>query len=136
MREEEGKNRLGLRISLSVIIGVAWLMFLIAWLFFYAGGYSVYQNIGILFVSLLLAGGIISVMWVSLGLGSEFNLRWRVAISVITGIGWLIFLIIWAFTYASDYNIYQNTAIFLISVLVLGGINAVTWIPWGMREGS
>ncbi len=133
MREEGAKNRLGLRISLSVIIGLGWLVFLIAWLFFYAGDYSIYQNIGILFVSLLLAGALTSVVWVTMGLGSEFNLRWRVTISAVSGIGWLLFLIGWAFTYASDYDIYQNIAIFLVSVLVLGGINAVTWIPWGMR---
>ncbi len=133
MMKEGESNRLGLRVALSAVIGVAWLIFLIAWLFFYAGEYSVYQNLGILFVSLLLAGALTSVLWVSLGLGSEFNLRWRVTISAVSGIGWLLFLIGWAFTYASNYDIYQNIAIFLISVLVLGGINAVTWIPWGMR---
>lgn len=135
MREGGTNNRLGLRISLSVVTGVGWLVFLIAWLFFYAGDYSIYQNIGILFVSLLLAGALISVVWATLGLGSEFNLRWRVTISAVSGIGWLLFLILWAFTYASAYNTYQNIAVFLISILVLGGINAVTWIPWGMREG-
>ncbi|MFP3909738.1 MAG: hypothetical protein ACLFVX_07750 [Archaeoglobaceae archaeon] len=130
-REKDGK--MGLRMSISAITGIGWLVFLILWLFFYAGDYSIYQNIGILFVSLLLAGAIISVPWITLGLGSEFNLRWRVTISAVSGIGWLLFLIAWAFTYASDYDIYQNIAIFLVSVLVLGGINAVTWIPWGMR---
>ncbi|MFW6193917.1 MAG: hypothetical protein ACOC5L_00160 [Halobacteriota archaeon] len=130
-REKDGK--LGLRMSISAITGIGWLVFLILWLFFCAGDYSIYQNIGILFASLLLAGAIISVPWITLGLGSEFNLRWRVTISVVSGIGWLVFLIAWAFTYASDYDIYQNIAIFLISLLILGGINAVTWIPWGMR---
>lgn len=135
MREERANNRLGLRIAISVVTGIGWLVFLIAWLFFYAGDYSIYQNIGILFISLLLACTIISVVWVTMGLGSELNLRWRVSISIVSGIGWLLFLILWAFTYASAYNTYQNIAVFLISILVLGGINAVTWIPWGMREG-
>lgn len=133
MREKRANNRLGLRIAISVVTGIGWLVFLIAWLFFYAGDYSIYQNIGILFISLLLACAIISVVWVTMGLGSEFNLRWRVSISIVSGIGWLMFLILWAFTYASAYNTYQNVAVFLISVLVLSGINAVLWIPWGLR---
>jgi hypothetical protein len=58
---------------------------------------------------------------------------WRVSLSIIMGIGWLIFLIVWLFFYASDFNIYQNIAIFIVSILVLGGVLGAAWAPWGMR---
>ena len=51
---------------------------------------------------------------------------------MITGFGWLIFLIVWLFFYAGDFDAYQNLAIFLISLLVLGAINVITWVPWGL----
>ena len=34
----------GWRVSLSILMGVGWLVFLIIWLFFYAGGYNIYQR--------------------------------------------------------------------------------------------
>jgi hypothetical protein len=60
---------------------------------------------------------------------------WRISLTIITGIGWLIFLILWLFFYASNFNIYQNIAIFIVSILILGGIIGASWAPWGMRYG-
>ena len=39
---------------------------------------------------------------------------WRVSISIIMTFGWLIFLVIWLFFYAGNFNIYQNIAIFIV----------------------
>jgi len=39
---------------------------------------------------------------------SEYNWKGRIAISIIAGVGWFIFLIVWLFYYANDYSIYQN----------------------------
>jgi len=60
---------------------------------------------------------------------------WRVSLSIIVGVGWLIFLILWLFFYASGFNIYQNIAIFIVSILVVGGVLGASWAPWGMRHG-
>jgi len=60
---------------------------------------------------------------------------WRISISIIVGVGWLIFLILWLFFYASDFNIYQNIAIFIVSILIIGGVLGASWAPWGMRYG-
>jgi hypothetical protein len=59
----------------------------------------------------------------------------RVSLSIISGVGWLIFLIIWLFFYAGNFNIYQNIAIFIVSLLVIGGIMGAAWAPWGIRHG-
>jgi hypothetical protein len=61
---------------------------------------------------------------------------WRISLSIIVGIGWIIFLILWLFFYASDFNIYQNIAIFIVSILIVGGILGASWAPWGMRYGD
>lgn len=50
---------------------------------------------------------------------------------MISGLGWLISLIIWLFFFAEDLSVYQNIAVFLISLLVLGAINVLIWVPWG-----
>ncbi len=60
---------------------------------------------------------------------------WRISLSIIVGIGWLIFLILWLFFYASGFSIYQNIAIFIVSLLAVGGILGASWAPWGMKHG-
>jgi threonine/homoserine/homoserine lactone efflux protein len=53
-----------------------------------------------------------------------------IGISFATAMGWMLFLIVWLFFYAGDYNVYQNIAVFLVSILVVGGTMSLTWIPW------
>ena len=59
---------------------------------------------------------------------------WRVSLSIIMSVGWLIFLIIWMFFYASGFNVYQNIAIFLVSLLIVGGVLGAAWAPWGIKH--
>ena len=58
---------------------------------------------------------------------------WRAAVSAVVGIGWLIFMIIYLFFWAKHYTIYENIAIFLVSVLVMAAILAPIWIMWGIK---
>jgi hypothetical protein len=60
---------------------------------------------------------------------------WRVSLSIIVGIGWLVFLILWFFFYASDYTIYQNIAIILVSILIMSAILGASWASWGIKYG-
>lgn len=60
---------------------------------------------------------------------------WRVSLSIIMGVGWLIFLILWLFFYASGFNVYQNIAIFLVSILAVGGVVGAAWAPCGIKYG-
>jgi len=57
----------------------------------------------------------------------------RAAVSAVVGIGWLIFMIIHLFFWAKYYTIYENIAIFLVSVLVVAAILAPIWIIWGIK---
>ena len=42
---------------------------------------------------------------------------------------------IWLFFYATEYNVYQNIAIFIVSILAFGGIMGAAWAPWGIKHG-
>jgi hypothetical protein len=64
----------------------------------------------------------------------KFNPILKIAISVIAGVAWLIFLILWLYFVAERFSVYQNLAIFLLSVLILGIINSITWIPFGIMR--
>jgi hypothetical protein len=62
------------------------------------------------------------------------GLGWRVSLSIIVSLGWLVFLVIWLFFYAESFSLYQNIAIFIASILVLAAIMGASWAPWGMRQ--
>ena len=131
------------RIGVSIFLGFAWLAFLIIWLFFYAGDYSVFQNIAIFLASILVLIGILGAMWASWGLKfakkyggmepKQYKQKVPSVLSGVIGIGWLIFLIIWLYSYASGYDPYQNLAIILVSILVAGGAMGAIWAVWGMK---
>ena len=60
---------------------------------------------------------------------------WRVSLSIIVSIGWIVFLILWLFFSAEGYTMYQNIAIVLVSILVVGAVLGAAWAPWGMKYG-
>jgi hypothetical protein len=136
----------GWRISLSIVMGVGWLIFLIIWLAFYAGNYSIYKNIAIILISILVLIVVLGGSWGAWGLkqipeeGKEMmrkiGFKSRVITSIVIPFALMIFLISWFYFYADSYNIYQNFAILLVSILVVGGILGVMWAPWGMKHGE
>jgi len=136
----------GWRISLSIVMGVGWLVFLIIWLAFYAGDYSINKNIAIILISILVLIIILGGSWAAWGLkhipeeGKEMirktGFKSRVIISIVIPLALMIFLIIWFYYYADTFNIYQNFAIFLVSILVVGGLMGAIWAPWGMKHGK
>ena len=131
------------RVGLSIFVVFGWLAFLLIWLFFFAGDYDVFQNIAIFLVSVILGIGILAAAWATWGIryASEFGSqgaewtkhRGAWILSTVAGLGWVIFLIIWLFFYAGDYNGYQNLAIFITSILILGAVTSSTWIVRWLR---
>lgn len=144
--EEDYMRPSGWRVSLSIIAGVAWLIFVIVWLAFYAGNYDVYRNIAIVLISILVMIVVLGVPWAVWAIryipeeGREMmkaaGFTSRVAVSIVIPFALLIFLIVWFYCYASDFNVYQNIAIFLVSVLAVGGAMGAIWASWGMKYGK
>lgn len=63
---------------------------------------------------------------------------WRIALSIILFFGFITFIIVWLFFYADGFSLAQNVAIFLLAVLVFGGLRAAAWGAmwrrWGRRR--
>jgi hypothetical protein len=59
----------------------------------------------------------------------------RVSLSIVVAIAWLIFVVLWLFFYAADFSIFQNLAILLVSVLLLGAVLGPAWASWGIKQG-
>jgi len=57
-------NSVGSRLAGTVIVGVCWLAFILLFLAFFAGNFSFWQNVVISVVSIIVAGGIVAVMWI------------------------------------------------------------------------
>ena len=147
MKKEEElmeMNGMGWKVALSIICGVGWLVFLIIWLFFYASNYTFYQNIGIFIMSIFVVMILLGIPWMMYGLRfqtDEEKVMWmtkgfkgRVFVSGIIAFLFIFFLSLWFFLYADNYCIYQNIAVFLVSILIIGGIMGVSWGPWAMRQ--
>ncbi|MFW9965611.1 MAG: hypothetical protein ACFFEA_00520 [Candidatus Thorarchaeota archaeon] len=99
---------------------VVWVAFATIWLFFFAGtGYTFWENVAVLGASFLFIGLVNALMWAPS--------QWRIRLSIIVGIGWLIFIVLWWPFYAAYYSGYQNFAAMLLSV---GFLIALTGGPW------
>lgn len=56
------------RVAVSIIVFFGWLVFLIIWLVFYAGSYSLLENIAVIVVAFLVGIAILAAMWASWGM--------------------------------------------------------------------
>jgi peptidoglycan/LPS O-acetylase OafA/YrhL len=139
------EKELGLKPSLSIIIGVGWLIFLILWFAFYAGGYAWEKNLAIILLSILVMFVLIGGMWAMYGIRKippdekekfkTSGFKWRVGLSIALPFAAMIFLIIWFWSYAQPYNVWQNIAVMLVTLLVIGGVLGSVWARWGIKHG-
>lgn len=141
-----GRRSPGWRAPLSTATGIGWLVFVIIWLFFYAGDYHIYQNLGIVLLSILVVALILGTAWATHALRNMTILeevmmevggfKGRLIASIIVPFGLMIFLVLWLFFYAVHFDIYQNIAIIIVSILVMVGILGVVWKSWGWKQGG
>lgn len=143
---KEETEGLAWRVSLSILGGVGWLVFLIVWLFFYAQSYAWERNVAVFLLSLLLLVVILGVPWAFWAYKKQTaaekemlnikGFRWRIFVSILFMLGAFMFLIYWFWVVAEPYDIYQNLAIFIVALLITGGLLAAMWAPWGMKYDS
>ena len=146
MNDEDFPNPLGWRISLSIVMSIGWVIFLIVWLAFFAGEYTLYRNIAIILISILVLVLILGGSWAQWGLkhmpkeGKEMmktaGFKSRIGASIVIPLAGILFLIYWFYFPAMDFDGYQNIAVFLVSLLLVGGILVGLWVPWGMRHSK
>jgi len=132
------------QISLSILVGVGWLAFLLIWFFFYTDKYNWEKHVAIILLSILILFGILGVPWMlwwqkhrslqEIEMWKTQGFKGRVWISGIAVVLTLFFLIYWFWYQALPYPWYQNLIIFIVSFLVIGGILGAMWAPWGMKH--
>jgi MFS family permease len=61
------------------------------------------------------------------------GMAWRTAFSIMTGVIWLSFVILWLFFAAQDYTLLQNLGIFLLTGIIGIAAMAGVWASYGMR---
>lgn len=143
---ERPVHGLAWRLAASFLLGIIWFTFLVLWLFFFASGYTIYQNLAVVVVSIVVSLGLLIAIWLSFGLrfarqveSIEFDwkeqrrnwLGWRGTASAVIWAVWFGFLIAWLFFFAGDHDVYQNVAIIIVSMVFAGGISAILWSPFG-----
>jgi hypothetical protein len=115
--------------TVSAILGVAWIGFVIVWLFFFAVYYTLAENIAIILASMLLLLGMTNaVMW-----GPP---EWRVRLSGILGIGWVTFIILWLPFYRNfGIPFYQGYATLILSFVILSAVLGGSWLTIVPKSG-
>ena len=58
----------------------------------------------------------------------------RVYWTIFFGLLWLLGLGLWLFFYAENYSLVQNIAVFLISIVLVGAVAVVIWVPWSIKN--
>jgi len=143
---DEHNNDLGWKPGFSGVGFFGWLIFIIIWLAFFASDYSWEKNFAILLLSILVAFMLLGGMW---GIWSirkiprsewkVFRIRgfkWRIVASIGLPFAALLFLIIWFWSYAEPYSVWQNIAVFIVVLLFLGGTLGGIWAKWSMKYGD
>lgn len=135
------------RLAASFLLGVIWFTFLIIWLFFFASGYSGYQNLALIMVSIVITIGILAAIWLRFGLRfarqvesieldwkeRRTDLGWRGVASIVVWSVWFGFIASWLFFFAGGHDFYQNLAVIIVSMVFAGGASALLWSPFGPR---
>ena len=124
---------MGWRKAFSIMTGVIWLSYCIIWLFFYADGYGLLQNLGIFLLTGIITIAANAGIWASFGLRfAPEELRrvagWRIIASVLTAFGAGIFAVAWLLFYGQDFNGYQNLAVLAVDLIVFAGLQAAIWV--------
>ncbi|HMK54020.1 MAG TPA: hypothetical protein VK444_04480 [Methanobacteriaceae archaeon] len=60
----------------------------------------------------------------------------RIYITILFGFVWLMFLALWLFFYAGTFSLIQNIGVFIGSLVVIGAIMVLLWVPWSFKHAD
>lgn len=105
---------------------IAWIGFLVVWLFFFAGSYGIFENLGVAIASFFIVAGILAMAFIPSSAGPTGS-AWPVKLSVLSGIAWIVFMVLWLPFYAEFYNPYQNIVFVIVASLLVLILNIGVW---------
>jgi hypothetical protein len=136
-QEKARRGRESMRHKSNATFGgfIAWAAFVIIWLFFFAGDFGIFENIAIAVSSFLLVGGIIGAIWSPSDAGPQ-GTGWRINVSIMSGVLWLAFIILWLPFFMEKFSLYRNIAVLLGSTLLLLLVNSSSWVSAAPGVGN
>ena len=57
----------------------------------------------------------------------------RVYGTIIIGVGWLVFIVLYLAFFAVNFDVWQKIAIFIASGAIVSGIIGFMWIRWAIK---
>jgi len=75
------------------------------------------------------------VKWVTMT-RKEANPFIPIVITIIAGIGWVIFMLLHVVYWSPDFTFFQNIVIALLSLVLVGGFIGLMWVVWAFRSGT
>ena len=57
----------------------------------------------------------------------------RVAGTILVGVFWFAFIVLYLAFFAESFNFWQKAAIFLASGAIASGLIAVLWVKWALK---
>ncbi len=133
------------RTYLSIAMGVAWLVFVGAWLFLFGDEFNNYQHLAVILLVLLIVFCILSVPWMYWAAKYDRDFRRQMEIKgfwarvFITGTIFIVvflLLIRWLFYHAGEYNLCQNLGMIILLFVLIVVLIAPIWVKWGMKYGK
>lgn len=128
-QEKRGGRRQSMRQKSNATFGgfLFWAGFVIIWLFFLAGDFGIFENIAVALSSFILIGGVIGAIWSPSDAGPG-GTGWRINVSIMSGVIWLAFIILWLPFFMEEFSLYQNIAVGIGSTLLLLLVNSSSWV--------
>lgn len=56
-----------------------------------------------------------------------------IVVSILAGIGWAIFILLHTIFWSTEFDLFQNIVIILVSLVVVGGSIGLIWVVWGFK---
>ena len=69
-------------------------------------------------------------------MSSQTSMIWPITATILAGVLWFAFIVLYLAFYAIDMNFWQKAAIFLAAGAIVGGIVAVFWVIYGLKRGK
>lgn len=133
----------GLKAGFSGAVAIGWLVSLILFLAFFSEGFRTNEKFAIIILSILIIAVLLGGLWlfwsVQMMSAKEWEIfrikgfKWRIIGTLVFFFVLLIMLIYGFWFIWTDFSFWQYIAIFLVIILVGGGLMGVVWAPWSTK---